>query len=229
MQVRDVRDALRIHPVARRLPLRFDPGQLLADLQSLDEGWWEGHLGPFHDGGWESIALWAPGGSRRAQRSRGAPFARTEALDRCPYLETVIDAVPGPKNRVRLLRLLPGTRILRHTDPVHQISRDLLRLHVPIVTAPEVRFLVRDRPVVMRPGELWHLDVRFPHEVRNDADVARVHLVIDVLHTPALGALLDRSVVQGRGFLFGYYATYALPDRLRSAWESRMPHRPRTP
>ena len=67
-------DALRFYPLARRLPLAFSPPRLAEDVAAIPETWWERHLSSYHDGGWESISLWAPGGDRRQQRSRGGEF-----------------------------------------------------------------------------------------------------------------------------------------------------------
>ena len=77
-------------------------------------------------------------------------------------------------SRVRLMRLRAGGRILRHRDPLQDIARGLVRLHVPVTTNPGVRFLVNERRITMQPGETWHIDVRFPHEVHNAGDEDRV-------------------------------------------------------
>jgi aspartyl/asparaginyl beta-hydroxylase len=211
----DLLEALRLHPIARRLDLAFSPERLLADLAAIDESWWGRHLGPYHDGSWESVALWAPRGDRSEQRSGGGTFGATEALERCPYFEQVLAAFPCEKNRVRLMRLRAGGHILRHSDPVHQVAADLIRVHVPVATSPAVRFLVRDQVVRMGPGEVWHVDVRFPHEVRNHAATHRVHLVLDLIPNPAVDALLRSAHAVGYGLLAGYYVRHSLPERLR--------------
>ena len=203
--------ALRLYPFARKLPLAFEPDRLRTDLAAIDESWWARHLGPFHDGGWESVSLWSPGGSVRMQRSTGGAFAATRALHACPYIAEVLDAFPGTRNRIRLMRLKAGARILRHSDPLHTISPDLTRIHVPIVTSPEVVFLVNDTAIPLRAGEAWHIDVRFPHQVDNRSDCDRVHLVIDLIANADLQSLLDRSSAVGHGSLLGYFARHALP------------------
>ena len=114
----DFSAAFRPHHIARRLPLRFDPENLRRDLEAIDAAWWGTHQGPYHDGGWQSVSLWAPGGDREEQRSFGAPFAATEALERCPHFAEVMATFACEKSRVRLMRLQPGGRILRHSDPV---------------------------------------------------------------------------------------------------------------
>jgi hypothetical protein len=88
---------------------------------------------------------------------------------------------------------------------------------VPVVTSAAVKFWVNDRLVVMRPGEAWHVDVRFPHEVHNQGTADRVHLVLDLIANPATVALLRGAESVGKGFLTGYFVRHSLPERLRKA------------
>lgn len=205
-----------LYHIARRFPLSFDPDRLAADLARMPDDWWGGHLGPYHDGAWESVSLWAPGGDLRQQKSRGAAFGPTEALARSPYVQEVLDAFPAEKNRVRYMRLRAGGRILRHSDPMEQIDPNLMRVHVPIQTSPDVRFLVNDQPIVMRPGEVWHIDVRFPHEVHNAGTTHRIHLVIDLIGNAAMASLLEQAESLGQGRLTEYFLGSAIAARPKS-------------
>jgi Aspartyl/Asparaginyl beta-hydroxylase len=203
------------HSIAVRLPLRFEPEPLQRDLAAIPEEWWGRHLGPYHDGNWESVALWAPGGSRSEQKSRGAAFAATEALAQSPGIREVVEAMPGTRSRIRLMRLRPGGAIFRHSDPMEDIDPNLVRLHLPIATNPAVDFRVDDRRIVMLPGELWHVDVRFPHEVRNGGDSMRVHLVMDLIRCSELEAILAAGESMGEGRLTWYFAKQKIPRRVR--------------
>jgi quercetin dioxygenase-like cupin family protein len=210
----------RRYQIAERLPLAFDPAPLAQEVVQLPAAWWQAHLGPYHNGGWESISLWAPGGDRRNQTSRGAPFAATEALDRSPQLRRAIETVPGVKNRVRLMRLRAGGEIFRHSDPLSELDPTLVRLHVPITTNPAVDFQVDDRRVTMNAGETWHVDVRFPHQVRNGGGEPRVHLVLDVCTSDELDALFAAATSLGEARLTFYFAKNLIPRRvlLRLGW-----------
>jgi quercetin dioxygenase-like cupin family protein len=212
------REAMRRHPTARRLALTFDADRLATDLERFDERWWNRHAGPYHDGAWESVSLWAPRGDPFEQRSFGGVFAATPALALAPGIRQVLDQFSCERNRIRLMRLRPGGRILRHSDPLHTIDPRLVRLHVPVVTNPDVFFLVNDERVEMRPGEAWHVDVRFPHAVENRGSSTRVHLVMDLVRDPGLDQLLAAGVPVGHGRLLGYYAVHCLPTSLRRAW-----------
>ena len=208
-------EALRSHPTARRLGPSFDPAPLVADVARFDDPWWHRHAGPYHDGAWESVSLWSPRGDPAEQSSRGGAFAATPALAAAPALRAALDRFPHERNRIRLMRLRPGGHIMRHSDPLHTIDPRLVRLHIPVLTNPDVFFMVDDHRVVMQPGETWHVDVRFPHEVRNRGTTIRVHLVMDLVRDGALDRLLSDGMPMASGRLLGYYALHALPTRIR--------------
>jgi|SRR5688572_5408048 len=209
------RDAFIRHPIARKLPLSFSPEHLRQDLDRIPGDWWEPHESAYHDGGWESVSLWAPNGDRRQQRSRGGAFQATDALRLCPYFHAVLDTFPGKRHRVRLMRLRAGSRILRHSDPIHTISAALTRVHVPIVTSRDVWFRVNGVRLLLMAGDAWTVDVRFRHEVENRSALHRVHLVIDLLPDAAFQTLSDCAVIPARGLLLGYFMRHSLPASLR--------------
>jgi hypothetical protein len=216
----DLREMHAPHPIARKLAPAFDAAALAADLAAMDPTWWARHAGPYHDGGWEAISLWAPRGDRTEQTSRGGAFGPTEAFARTPAVAAVLDHLGAPRNRVRFMRLNPGGHILPHADPLHTIAADLVRLHVPVATNPGVRFVVDGERVVMQPGELWHVDVRFTHEVENAGDAPRVHLVMDLHRTPALDALLAAGAAVRTGSLRAYFLRELAAARARASGES---------
>lgn len=209
------KEALGPHPYARKLGLSFDPQELAATLARVKEEWWKPHLGPYHDGGWECVAIWAPGGNLFEQRSFGAPYAKTVAALVAPHFWQVTERFACEKSRVRLMRLKPGARILRHSDPIHEISSSVVRFHIPVVTNPDVRFMVNGVRVAMLPGEVWHIDVRFPHEVHNLGSTHRVHLVMDLVRNANIDALLRDAQPLGSGRLTGYYFKHSLPQPVK--------------
>jgi hypothetical protein len=209
-----LRDLFQPKDIALRLAPRFDAARLANELEDLDPAWWQAHLSDYHDGNWHSISLFAPGGDRTNQFSFGGELTGTEALARCPYVREVIESIPGRKSRVRFLRVRPGGHIFAHSDPLHQVDRSLVRLHIPIRTNPGVDFRVHDRQLRMQPGETWFVDVRFRHSVGNHGDTDRVHLVVDVVANDELRALLSRAESAGQGYLTAYFLKHALPRRL---------------
>ena len=117
-----------------------------------------------------------------------------------PAAEPLIAAIPGAKHRIRLMRLRAGDgELSRHadiTDPDAGVALGrLLRIHIPIVTNPDVKFRQwlldgSEREAHMAFGEAWYLDTRKPHTALNRGHSDRIHLVMDVVSNPALLDLL---------------------------------------
>jgi aspartyl/asparaginyl beta-hydroxylase (cupin superfamily) len=94
--------------------------------------------------------------------------------------------------RLRLARLLslePGGVIREHSDSF--LSRRIVRLHVPIITAPEVELYVGGARCHWKAGELWYGDFSLPHRGVNRSNLTRVHLVLDVTADDNLLALFQ--------------------------------------
>ena len=92
---------------------------------------------------------------------------------------SVFAAVAGERlGRVLITRLPSGGRIAPHVDGgSHAAYYD--RFHVVLRAAPGSRFRCGDEVVEMQPGELWWFQNSVEHEVANDSDIDRVHLIVD--------------------------------------------------
>ncbi len=73
----------------------------------------------------------------------------------------------------------PGAKIHPHRDLTGAGLNNRIRFHIPIITNPEVRFIVSGERVNMLPGDLWCLDTSYVHAVENNGAEARVHIVIE--------------------------------------------------
>ena len=105
-------------------------------------------------------------------------MAMTPNLARSPYLRQILSSFGVVWGRSRLMRLAPGASVPQHADiNYHWFSR--VRLHIPVVTAPEVRFFCGDESVHMAAGEAWLFDNWRLHRVENASDRERIHLVAD--------------------------------------------------
>jgi hypothetical protein len=95
---------------------------------------------------------------------------------------------------VRLLRLAPGSVIREHSD--FDLGEELgeVRLHVPVVTNPNVEFYLAGKRVAMEAGECWYLDLSLPHRVQNRGASERVHLVVDCVLNDWLRHLIDHPL-----------------------------------
>ncbi len=80
--------------------------------------------------------------------------------------------------RAVLARVLPNCRIDLHIDrhPSFSIAH---RIHVPLVTNPDVHFVVGTERIVTLPNQAFELNNKLPHSVDNHGDTARIHLIFD--------------------------------------------------
>jgi hypothetical protein len=78
-----------------------------------------------------------------------------------------------------VLRLGAAARIREHRDYDLGYEEGQVRLHVRIVTGPEVDFFLDAHRLEMNEGECWYLDLSLPHWVENRGATDRIHLVID--------------------------------------------------
>jgi hypothetical protein len=169
-------------PMAIRLPRTYDVDLLLRDLEALKDIERAAQPGPYHGGEWTGIALHSMGGKQTADPSAAGMdvYQETEALQHAPYLKHILDDLVCPKEVVRLLTLPPGGHIKDHYDFHTNFQYGLLRLHIAIVTHPDVDFIIGGDHVFFAPGELWYGDFSKVHSVENRSPVTRVHMVIDV-------------------------------------------------
>ncbi len=180
--------------VAVKLPLCFDPAGLRADLDRIDPAEWRAHFNTgYFEGAWTGVALRAvPGKGQTLFPDPAAQnYADTAVMLSCPRLAAAMERLHCPLKSVRLLRLAAGSHIREHRDDDLGWEAGEIRLHVPIVTNPEVDFFLNGRRVVMREGECWYLDLSLPHRVQNRSNVDRVHLVIDCLLNDWLRATIE--------------------------------------
>jgi hypothetical protein len=168
--------------VAVKLPRTYDVERLREDLQILRDVQGAPQPGPYHAGEWTGIALHSMGGKDSVFPSAAGMdrYQETDNLKRAPYFKYVLDDLKCPKEVVRILFLPPGGHIKDHFDFHTSFQFGLLRLHIPIITHPDVAFFIDGQRVVWNAGELWYGDFSKVHSVKNDSPVVRVHMVIDV-------------------------------------------------
>lgn len=108
-------------------------------------------------------------------------YENTEILAECPYFQEVINTFKCEKEAVRLMSLPPGAIMNTHTDLYCGYEDGVFRIHVPIVTNDDVMFILNDKVLQMKAGEVWYTNVNLPHSVKNLGNTKRVHLVIDCI------------------------------------------------
>ena len=147
----------------------------------------------FYQGDWSAVPLRSIGG--RTDHIYPDPtaknaFADTPLLARCPYIREVLAAIRCPQQAVRFLRLKTGSIIKEHRDHELGFEDGEVRLHIPVITNPQVEFVLNQIRVVMNEGECWYLNVNQPHRVANHGTADRIHLVIDCVVNDWLRDLL---------------------------------------
>lgn len=143
---------------------------------------WVDHFnqGDYH-GTWDCISLRSAGGDpENIFGLAGADtYQDTALLAHVPYIQQLIQEIPGAKESIRLMALHPGSEIKPHRDRGCAYQEGYYRIHVPIVTHPAVEFYLEGERIHMQEGECWYLDFSKTHQVINLSDSVRVHLVID--------------------------------------------------
>lgn len=81
--------------------------------------------------------------------------------------------------RVQLAELPPGEVIAPHRDL--GILAAIHRLHVPLVTHPEVTFIIENKRFHLDVGKLYDLNNAVLHAVENKSNVMRIHLMVDMI------------------------------------------------
>ena len=82
------------------------------------------------------------------------PMMPTDYLKSCPYLMEVLRCIGGVWGRSRLMKLSGQAEVTPHID-TNYYWRERMRVHVPIVTQPNVRFYCGEQDMHMPAGECW--------------------------------------------------------------------------
>lgn len=164
-----------------------DPAPLAAAIESLGEAAWDEYQKRQQSfkvhASTQSIPLLHDEDSRHSNPTAWPRFAALK-----PVLEPALDLIrnnydwpggsPGYFNRVILARLNPRGTIPRHRDGGDSLARSH-RHHMAVTTNPLVEFFVGGQKHYFAPGDVWEINNRAPHEVRNLSDLPRVHLIVD--------------------------------------------------
>lgn len=184
-----------------QLPLRFDATRLAAEVAAIDASAWRPHTHGFT--GNDALPLVSMHGD---PLDKGiGPMQPTPHLLGMPYMRQVLASLGTVLGRTRLMRLSGHAEVAPHVD-IDYYWRDRVRVHVPIVTQPTVRFYCGNAETHMAAGECWIFDTWRNHRVVNDAVQSRVHLVADTVGSQGFWDLVHA----GR-----------TPERADPAWQPR--------
>ncbi len=181
-----------------QLPFSFDTGRLNDDLKQIRETDWLDHFNTSaYDNVWRCVPLRSVDGkSDHIQSLSDKHYKDTDILKRCPYFQEVIDSFECEKTSVRLMALGAGSQIKMHTDKGTSFEDGIARLHIPIVTTPDICFTIEDEEIHFSAGFTWYLNAGCLHGVRNKSLTPRIHLMLDCIVNPWL-----ENVFQEAGFI----------------------------
>lgn len=173
----------------RKLPLRFDAERLALEVRQFSESDWRGH--PQGHKGNSAIPLIAVEGDPANDGVKG-PMRPTPLLERCPYVRQVLAALDTPLGRTRFMRIVGQGEATAHVD-TNYYWMQRVRVHVPLVTFPEVEFVCGGRSLHMAAGECWIFDTWRLHNVLNPNAHDRIHLVADTVGSASFWELAARA------------------------------------
>ena len=172
-----------------QLPLVFNAAALNEEVAAIGEASWRPH--PQGYPGNSMLPLVAVDGDPCNEAFAG-PMLPTPYLAQCPYLTQVISSLGVVVGRTRLMRLSGHAEVTTHVDQGYYWT-ERMRVHVPIVTHPSVRFDCGEASTHMAAGECWIFDTWRPHRVLNDAEASRIHLVVDTVGGDGFWELFARG------------------------------------
>jgi len=157
-----------------KFPFRFDVERLQHEALSIPEECWTKHPQDYR--GNSALPLISTNGEVNDRFE--PPMAPTEYLKRSPYIQQVFSQFRTLLGRARFMRLEPGSGVPPHFD-IQLYWRTHTRVHIPIITHPDIRFRCDSEEVHMAAGEAWTFDNWRQHEVVNETPTRRIHLVFD--------------------------------------------------
>jgi len=185
-----------------QLPIRFDAERMASEVHALGDEVWRPHPQGF--AGNFSLPLISVEGDPESDSIAG-PMRPTRSLESCQYLQQVLGRLGAVWGRTRLMKLAGGAEVTPHAD-IKYYWRDRVRVHVPIITNPAVRFICGEAEVNMAQGECWIFDTWRPHRVINPAASERVHLVADTVGSELFWDMAARGRAPGLGSSNGWLA-----------------------
>lgn len=185
-----------------KFPIVFDVDRLKIDLSKIMNKKWVAHYNTNdYSGKWTSVALMSTDGKSDtifALPNTDDAIKETEILNSCTYFKEILDGFLFEKTAVRLLQLAVGAEIKPHSDHCLGYEDGSFRLHIPIITNPDVEFILDGKRLIMGEGECWYIDANFEHSVANRGDQDRIHLVIDGVRNEWTDALFYKEAAENQ-------------------------------
>jgi quercetin dioxygenase-like cupin family protein len=164
-----------------RFSQSYDEKRLCAELEDVLKEEWPLHFNTRDfNGDWRSISLRSgTGDSKDIYAHADGTYKDTPVFAKMPYIKEITDAWQCEKESIRLLSLAPGSVIKPHKDPGCAYHDGTFRIHIPVVTNPEVYFTIEEDKLQLLAGECWYMNFSATHSIVNQGTTSRVHLIMD--------------------------------------------------
>lgn len=183
-------------PTYLKFKLNYNSEKLQQELNYCLEQEWPMHFNTMDfEGVWKSISLRSMSGSATDifAHPSSSGYQDTSLLSKTPYIKEILDSWQCDKEVVRLLALAPGSQIKPHKDQGCSYQNGSFRIHIPIVTNPQVRFTINDEQLYLQEGECWYMDFGHTHSIVNEGKTTRVHLIIDAIRNDWTDQLFEQQ------------------------------------
>lgn len=201
-----------------QLPFQFDAAKMQAEVKQLDNSRWQQHYQKLHyEGEWSAIPLRSVNGQADniiISPLDNAEYRDTHFLEESNYLKKILAGFHCPLLAVRLLKLNAGAIIKEHRDAELCFEKGEVRLHIPVITHPDLEFYLDKERMILQEGECWYMNFNLPHSISNHSPVNRIHLVIDAVVNDWLTNLFNSDSVRNKKEIADPPA-YSPEDRLK--------------
>jgi len=92
-----------------------------------------------------------------------------------------LEALGFYPRRIRVTRLNAGSKSLVHKDADE--NEYMARIHIPLITNEKCVFISEGQNLHMEPGKAYIVWVNLWHQIRNDSDEDRYHIICDAYDT----------------------------------------------
>ncbi len=126
---------------------------------------------------------WTPGSKYSVQKATDDDNLFSLISPAIEYLEKIHN---GKVGKAVLIKLPPFKNVDKHKD-VGNYLEAVRRNHIPIATNNKVSFVIDGERQFMNVGEIWEVNNNKMHQVWNEGETDRVHLLIDIIPNNMIG------------------------------------------
>jgi hypothetical protein len=193
--------------LSAKLPTSIKMETLRLEIENVVGEEWVEHVNKRgYEGGWEVLPLRClaehvnshvilQGFSLEGEQA----WENLPVLDKLPTIKHFLDGFGQALKSARLMKLKAGATIHPHSDAYIAKEMGEIRLHLAISGCDGVQFLVAEKEVPMRSGELWYINADQTHSVKNTGEQSRLNLVIDCIVDDTIDKMFAQATQVSKG------------------------------